>query len=178
MKGIYKSGNVYWIRYAGLDGLIVRESTGSDKYRKAEALLLERKQGIKEGRMPEIKVIKNHSFKDLAEEYKKWAEKQRAYKSKKSFINHLEDTFGLMPLRRFSTLMVEQFQSGELGKEKKPATINRFLATLKHMFTKAVEWDMVEEQTLKRIRKVKLLPENNRRLRYLSKDQLEHLLIN
>ena len=40
-------------------------------------------------------------------------------------------------------------------KGNKPATVNRFLATIKHMFTKAVEWDMVEEDTLKRIRKVK-----------------------
>ena len=27
----------------------------------------------------------------------------------------------------------------------KPATINRHIATIKHMFTKAVEWEMVEE---------------------------------
>jgi integrase len=176
MKGIYKRGNVYWIRYSGLDGRIVRESTGSDKFKKAESLLLERKQGIKEGKMPEIKVIKNHTFKELCEEYRKWAERQRSYKSKKSFITHLEDTFGAMPLRRFSTMMVEQFQTEELQKEKKPATINRFLATLKHMFTKAVEWDMLEEASLKRIRKVKLLPENNRRLRYLSKDECQNLI--
>jgi integrase len=44
------------------------------------------------------------------------------------------------------------------------------------MFTKAVEWDMLEEASLKRIRKVKLLPENNRRLRYLSKDECQNLI--
>lgn len=44
------------------------------------------------------------------------------------------------------------------------------------MFTKAVEWEMVEEETLKRVRKVKLLPENNRRLRYLSKEECQKLI--
>jgi integrase len=44
------------------------------------------------------------------------------------------------------------------------------------MFTKAVDWNMVEEETLKRIRKVKPLTENNRRLRYLSKDECQALI--
>jgi len=60
--------------------------------------------------------------------------------------------------------------------KNKPATVNQMLATLNHMFTKAVEWDMVEEAVWKRIRKVKLLPENNRRLRYLSSEDCQRLL--
>jgi len=35
---------------------------------------------------------------------------------------------------------------------------------------------MVEEETLKRVRKVKLLPKNNRRLRYLSKEECQKLI--
>jgi len=176
MKGVYKRGNIYWIRYAGLDGRIIRESSGSEKFKKAENLLIKRKQDIREGKMPEIKVIKNHTFKELAAEYRKWAERQRSYNSKKFFISHLENKFGLLPLRRFNTMMIEQFQTEEIQNKKKPATINRYVATLSHMFTKAVEWDMVEEETLKRIRKAKLLPENNRRLRYLSKDESQKLV--
>jgi hypothetical protein len=37
------------------------------------------------------------------------------------------------------------------------------------MFTKAVQWEMVEEYALKKVRQVKLLEENNRRLRYSQK---------
>jgi len=44
------------------------------------------------------------------------------------------------------------------------------------MFTKAVEWDMVEEETLKKVRRVKLLEENNRRLRYLLKEECQALI--
>jgi integrase len=61
-------------------------------------------------------------------------------------------------------------------KGNKPATVNRFMATISHMFTKAVEWDMVEEEVLKRIRKVKQLPENNKRLRYLSKEECAEMI--
>jgi integrase len=44
------------------------------------------------------------------------------------------------------------------------------------MFTKAVEWEMVEDEVLKRVRKCKLLLENNRRLRYLSKEECQSLI--
>ncbi len=176
VKGIYKRGNVYWIRYAGLDGRTVYESSGSEKFRDAETLLIQRRQSIKEGKQPEIKKIANHTFKELAEQYEKWAERQRCFRSKRGFIRQLSDTFRHLPLRRFNTMLIEQFQTDRIQKGNKPATINRLLATIKHMFTKAFQWDMVEEDTLKRIRRVKLLPENNRRLRYLSKGECQELL--
>jgi len=176
-KGIYKRGTVWWIRYADLSGKIIRESSGSDKFKTAEDLLISRKNAVKEGKgVPEVKRIKNHTFKELSEEYMKFAERQRSYESKKGFIKQLVDKFGPLPLRRFNTMLVEQFQTERLNKKNKPATVNRLVATLQHMFTKAVEWDMVEEETLKRVRKAKLLPENNRRLRYLSKDECDRLV--
>lgn len=175
-KGLFKRGNVWWIRYAGIDGRIIRESSGSIRFRDAEALLIQRRNDIKEGKQPEVKRISNHTFNELAEQYKRWAERQRSYKSKQGFINQLADAFGSLPLRRFNSMLVEQFQTERTQKGNKPATVNRLVATLKHMFTKAVEWDMVEDQTLKRIRKAKLLEENNRRLRYLSKEECQKLI--
>jgi integrase len=175
-KGIYKRGSVYWIRYAGLDGRTVRESSGFTKFRDAEALLIKRRNDVKEGKQPEIKRIANHSFNELAVEYLQWAERQRSYKSKKGFVRQLVELYGGLPLRRFSTRLIEQLQTERLQRGNKPATINRLVATLKHMFTKAVDWEMVEEETLKRVRKVKLLEENNRRLRYLSKKECQELI--
>ena len=186
-KGIYKRGNVYWIAYAGLDGKVIRESSKSDKFRDAATLLVKRRQCIHEEKMPEIKRIGNHTFNDLVKDYLKWAERQRAFGQKELVVNQLKERFGPMSLRRFDTRLIETYQSERLqgGKKKlktdeivanKPATINRHLATLKHMFTKAVEWDMVEEETLKRVRRVKMLEENNRRLRYLSNEECKALV--
>jgi integrase len=175
-KGIYPRGNVLWLRYAGLDGNTVYESSGSDKLKVAESLLHKRKAEIQSGKQPEIIKIKNHSFRELAEEYVKWAERQRSFEKKAYVINKLVDEFGHYPLRRFDTRMIEQYQTEKLQKSYKPATVNRHVATLKHMFTKAVDWNMVEEETLKRIRKAKLLEENNRRLRYLNKEECKTLI--
>ncbi|MEW6104570.1 MAG: hypothetical protein AB1630_12275 [bacterium] len=57
-KGIYKRGNIYWIRYAGLDGRTIYESSGSFKFRDAETLLIQRKQLIKEDKEPEIPIFR------------------------------------------------------------------------------------------------------------------------
>jgi integrase len=174
-KGLYKRGNVWWLRYAGIDGQIKRESSNSNKFRVAESLLITRKQAIKEGKIPEIVKISNHTFRELAEEYLVWAQRQKAFKSKKGFIEMLVNVFGNYHLRRFNTMMVEQYQTEKMERNR-PATVNRHIATLKHMFTKAVEWNMVEEEVLKRVRRVKLLQENNRRLRFLSAEECVRLV--
>ena len=175
-RGVYKRGSMYWIRYAGIDGRIIRESSGSRVFKDAEALHIQRKQTVKEGKQPEIKRIVNHTFNELVQQYLIWAERQRSFRSKRGFIKQLVEAFGNLPLRRFNSMLIEQYQTERLQKGNKPATVNRLLATLKHMFTKAVEWDMVEDETLKRVRKAKLLEENNKRLRYLSKEECQNLV--
>lgn len=82
-----------------------------------------------------------------------------------------------MSLNRFNTQMLEQFQSERLKKGNKPATVNRLLAVISHMFTKAVDWDMMSKEVVASIR-VKMLPENNRRLRFLSKEECLGLVDN
>ncbi len=176
VRGIYKRGNIWWIRYAGLDGKIIYESSGSTRFKDAEALLIKRKAEIKEGKQPEVKRIANHTFKELATEYKQWARRQKSFNTKIYKIDALVSEFGNLPLRRFTTMLIEQYQTKLINQGFKPSTCNRYLATLKHMFTKAIDWDMVEEHVLKAIRKVKFLPENNRRLRYLSKEECQALI--
>lgn len=201
-KGIYKRGSIFWVRYAGLDGKIVFESSGSKKLSDAEDLLHRQKADVSRGKQPEIrKKIPNVSFKELSIDYLKWAERQRGYKQKATLVTQLVEIFGHYPLRYFSTRLLETWQTERLtqGAKRKvvkkgfggkkvvvelpgtpkgnaPATINRLLASIKHMITKAVEWEMVEEEALRRVRRVKLLEENNRRLRYLSKEECEALI--
>jgi hypothetical protein len=66
-KGIYKRGKTYWIRYAGLDGKIVYESSGSEKFDDAKTILIDRKKAIRDGKQPEVKKMENHTFRELAE---------------------------------------------------------------------------------------------------------------
>jgi integrase len=72
-------------------------------------------------------------------------------------------------------MLVEQLQSDLIAKGYKNAYINKVLNVFKAMFTKAVEWEMVEEDVLRRVRKVKMLREN-KRLRYLTVEECRTLI--
>jgi integrase len=88
----------------------------------------------------------------------------------------LVSVYGTLPLRRFSTALVDQLQTDLINKGYEKSSNNKVLNILKHMFAKAVEWEMVEEEVLKRIRKVKPLKGENKRLRYLSKEECKALI--
>lgn len=177
-KGLYKRGGVWWLRYSDGFGKIVRESAKTSNYKDAQITLEDRRREIRKGVNPEpIKKIPNHTFMQLATDYKQWCERQRGYRAKRSVILQLIDTFGNIPLRQFNTRQLEQFQTDRLNKGNKPATVNRLIATLKHCINKGCQWEMLSEETLKRVRQVKLLEENNKRLRYLSSEEA-HTLVN
>jgi len=176
-KGIFKRGRIYWITYTGIDTLQKWESSKSIDRKDAEYLLSCRRKEVAEGITPVItKRNQNFTFNDLAEKYCPFVQNQRSYKTKKNFIDNLKKEFGALRLQSFSLSLLEGYQSRRLSEGRKPATVNRYLATLKHMFTKAVDWEMVPEETFKRVRRVKLSQENNRRLRYLSFEESKMLI--
>lgn len=58
------------------------------------------------------------------------------------------------------------------GNATKPATINRELAALSHLFSKAVEWGWVDHRPAT----IKRLKESSGRITYLTVEQIERLL--
>ena len=176
IRGIYKRGKIYWIRYVDPMGKIIRESSKSGSKKEAEYLLASRRKDVMDGKLPEIKKIKSCIFSELSVDYLEWAKRQKAYKSKFNLVNHLIVKFGNYQLNSFDTRLLEKHQSKLLLMGRCPATVNRHLATIKHMFTKAAQWELVDEGILKKIRKVKQLKENNKRLRYLSKEECKALI--
>ena len=56
-KGLYKRGNIWWIRYTGPDGKKRFESSMSSSQRDAEALLITRKKDVMQGKDPLARII-------------------------------------------------------------------------------------------------------------------------
>ena len=113
-------------------GKLIKNLERTDKVRIVDyvvclALHIQRKQEVKEGKQPERKRIVNYTFNELVQEYLIWAERQRVFRSKRGFIKQLVEMFGSVPLRRFNTLLIEQYQTERLQKGNKPATVNRLL---------------------------------------------------
>ncbi len=174
-KGLYKRGNIYWMCYQDVNGKVQRESTKATSHGEAEYILDCRRKEIREGKFPETRQAKDYKFVELAQAYLKWAKRQRIYKTKKIWIRQLIEVFGNENVRDLNTSIIEQWQS-ERMKYNKPATVNRVLACLKHMVNKGVDWEIATEETLKKVRKVKLLEENNKRLRFLNLEECQELI--
>lgn len=176
--GLYLRGKIYWFTIMQ-NGKRTQLSTQTDNRKLAERIHAKAITEIHEGVwFDRARVERQYTFTDLAERYATWAEgRQRSWQiSKKYMVKQLVSRFMNFKLSQFNTNIVEQFQTERLNKGNKPATVNRLLAAIKHMFTKACEWEMITEETLKRVHKVKFLQENNKRLRYLTKEECQGLI--
>jgi integrase len=178
LKGIYKRGNVFWLRYAGLNGKMVLESSGSYKFKEAEAILIQKKNAVREGKNPAIKSIDTKTtFEPLTERYTDWMKgRHRSADSKQYRIKQLVAHFGNIRINRFNTFLVEQYQTDLINRKLAPASVNKNISILKAMFAKAVEWKLVDKEILNDILAVKQLKENNQRLRFLNIEEIPVLI--
>ncbi|MEM3434460.1 MAG: site-specific integrase [Candidatus Methanomethyliaceae archaeon] len=175
-RGIFKRGGVYWIRYADPNGKIVRESARTRNLNEAIKFLAKRKAEVAEGKYQDRISIKNYTFSELADQYLKFVEVQRSYQTKKYVVNKLVQVFGSLQLRKFSSMHVEHLQVQMQKEGYEIAYINKVTTVLKHMIKKAVDWNMVEPAVLERVRKASNLKGENKRLRYLTREEVLNLL--
>jgi integrase len=176
--GLYRRNGIFWMSFS-VDGRQHKKSTGTEDKRIAQRIFDTVKGKIALGQWipDEREQRKEYTFIELIEKYLSWAEgRYKAMGFKKDRINQLLNHFTDIPLSQFTAQNIEECQSKMLQKGNMPATANRSLAVLKHMFTKATEWNMVSEDVLKIVRNVKFLKEDNSRLRYLAVEECQSLI--
>ncbi len=179
----------YWINIK-VGHKRIFESTRTENKKKAQEILSIRhaellsEKTMAAGRsepqkLKEKKETKPYTFNELANQYLDWVNgRQRSYSRKKSVVKKLKERFGNMELNDFNYRTLEAFQTDCIRNDFKPAYVNKIITVFKHMFTKALDWEMITEETLKKVRKVKLLKGEVKRLRYLSEEEAERLVFN
>jgi integrase len=85
---------------------------------------------------------------------------------------HLCPFFTDKPLSRVTTFDVERYKKKRIEASATPGSVNRELATLSHLFTKAVEWKWLDHRPAS----IKRLSEDRGRITYLTIEQIERLL--
>lgn len=132
-------------------------------------------------------------FSEAAEKYliKLGQEDGKDLKMKRSRLSmHLSPFFDNVPLAKISSFDVERYKKhrllefaiytevkrrpGDTTKQKttSPGTINRELAALSHLFTKAIEWGWIDRRSAV----IKRYPEEQSRVTYLTIDQIRRLI--
>ena len=172
--GVYLKNGDWFIDYYA-QGKRYREKVGSSR-KLAEIVLKKRKVEIAENKFLDIKREQRVKFEDLTKLYLELHARpnKKTWHSDEDTIKVLNRHFLGKYLHEITTMLVEKFKA-ERAKEVSPATVNRALACLKCMFNKAIEWGKAEHNPVKH---VKLFKENNKRLRYLEKEEIVKLLSN
>lgn len=141
----------------------------------AETVLQKRLVEVAENKHLDVKKNIKIRFEEFSEQFLELYSKPNNKSWRKSDlhnINTLKTSFGGRYLYEINQQMVEKFKA-ERMKEVSPARVNRNLACLKCMFNRAIEWGKAKENPVK---KIKMLKENNKRLRYLEKEESERLV--
>ncbi|MEK6645316.1 MAG: tyrosine-type recombinase/integrase [Candidatus Firestonebacteria bacterium] len=200
---IYKRDDKWGVDYKNpITGKRMREVIGTNKKQAEDRLakirsekMLYNTYGEKEYFANINKQTKQIRFSEMVTIYLEWAKsnKKSADRDRLS-LSHWENflvppqrkvKFADMYLSEIIVKMIEDYKTERLRQIKpvavnliekktiKPATINRELACLKTLFSKAIEWGYTRENPVK---KVKMFKEDNSRVRYLTQEEIDDLL--
>ncbi len=155
--------------------VVGKESDGTTRLH-AEELMAKLRSEARDGRLNLPKGRKlAFSFKEAAEKYleKQISTRAKNLKSKISKLRlHLIPFFDRTPLDKINDIDVEEYKNKRLEKGVSETTVNRDLAVLSHLFTKAVEWKWLNNRPMT----IKKFKEDESRKTYLTVEQIDRLL--
>jgi integrase len=139
---VFKKQGVYWIDYY-VNGHRKRERIGPDK-RLAETVLRKRKVEVAEGKFLDRQRPITTTFEELADAYLKYARgNKKSWDRDATSIKKLREVFDGKRLTEVTPAAIEHYKTLRMasttihGRHPRPATLNRELACLKHMFNVA-----------------------------------------
>lgn len=108
----------------------------------------------------------------LESHYLPWYQTQYKAPKIRSTFNQFSFLYS-KPLDTITGWQIEQWRAKRHKDGLSPATSNRYLSTLKAMFNRAVEWDLIESNPLVKVKKYKT--DSRAVVRYLSNDEEQRL---
>ena len=171
---VYQKGSEWYIDYYA-NGRRKREKIGPSK-KLAEEVFRKRKVQIAENRFLDVKKDEKIKLSELAATYMELHSKpnKRSWKSDENSLKSILPFLGDRYLHEITPDLIERYKI-KRRQEVAPASVNRELSCLKGMFSRAMDWGKAKENPVKR---VKLFREDNKRLRFLDKEEISRLLEN
>lgn len=172
--GVFQKGNNWYIDYY-VKGRRKRKKIGHSK-KLALQVLKDVQLKIAKGEYLGIFDEKKIPFEDYAKQYLEFSKANKAwstYQRRDRFsVENLVSSFKGKYLFEIAPEMIEKYKATRLEKVT-PASVNRELACLKHMYTKALEWGYIKLNPAKGVKRLKEPPG---RLRYLNPEEAGCLL--
>ena len=170
---VYQRNGRWWVDFS-YNGKRYRKSAGRTK---REALLKLGKivERIKAEETGGIAASAPKTFIEFSQEYQTFIKAEMVpenYLRVSYKVGTIVKYFGNETLDAITTIMIEQYKL-QRRSEVKPASVNREIALLKRMFSRAIDWGYASKNP---VRKVKLFKEPPGRIRYLTLEERRLLL--
>lgn len=168
---VYLRGKTWTIGYI-VAGRRVREAIGTNR-QMAEAVLKKRIVQALEGRHFNVRNEGRIPFSEFAKIYaERCISVLKSMKTERDRVQFWVREFGSRPIGQITRAEIQDWQARK-RQTCKPATVNRIMCRLRHMFNRAVDWELLDQSPM---RGIKFLPENNARLRYLTLEECQLLI--
>jgi len=168
---LYRRDRVWYLTFY-VRGKRVQESTGETDRRKAEKFYVRRASEVERGEYSQSARI---TLAQFGEQYLDYAKaNKRSWLRDEQIMAHLNAAFGKTQLGDIGVLQIEHYKLDRLKQSVSPATVNREVALLKHLFNMADQWQLYFGRNP--VKGVKFLQEDNLQIRCLSDAEEERLL--
>src|SRR4030043_53182 len=175
--GVYLRGESWYIDFYE-DGKRFTEGVGPvSKSVAEEKLSIRKSEVIREEWKPKRVRVAFDKFKEQNLEWSRGNKKPKSSLRDECSLKHLSQFFGGKALSEISSFIVEKYKLTRKEEGAGPATINRELGCLRHMFNMAIAWGKAQNYPFGFGKtKVKFLKEPKGKDRILSEDEEARLL--
>jgi integrase len=170
--GVYQRGDSrhWWIATTLPNGQRLRQSSGAEDRREAEALLAKLK--VEAFRESNFGIKPRRSWQEAVVRYLSGKQHLRGIADVRRICRRLDPYLGELQLREIAGDVIWRVTQGELKRGNQPATVNRYLATIRNLLRIARdEWQWIEM-----IPKIRLLSGEAERDRWLTQEEADRLV--
>ena len=171
-RGVYRRNDSrhWWISTTLPDGRRIRQSSGTEDFEEARALLA--KLTLDAHRAAHFGIKPRRTWQEAVIRYLAVKAALRSYRDLQRICRNLDLYLGRLSLDQITGDTIWSIVQGELRRGNKPATVNRHLALVRNLLrTARDEWQWIDH-----IPKVKLLPGETERDRWLTRDEARRLI--
>ncbi len=168
---LYRRGNVYWISFTGPNRKRAQRSTGTKE--RVAAQELHDKWKAEVWRVAKLGEKPRKKWQEATVRWLRETSHKASHEDDKLHLRWLDRFLRGKYLDEIGKDVVEVITTERLKDEVKNATVNRMLEVLRAILRRAVnEWEWLDRSP-----RVRLLPEPKRRIRWLTRDEADRLLV-
>ena len=167
---ISKRGEIWWIRFTTPDGRRIQKSSGTKVKKEAQELHDNLKAEC--WRVVNLKEKPKHKWQEAVSRWIIEKSHKKSLDDDKRILRWLHVHLYDVNMNEISAQTVADIIFAKQSEGASNETVNRVLAVIRAILNKAIkEWEWIDSAPF-----VRILPENNRRIRWLTQDEANLLL--